>query len=83
MIIYQILWEIFFKAGSLDLNNAKKIFHTNNVLENYNRIFKNLTFIKSNMTCSIYIDNIINEFNNNKIKIEEYENKYKKTKNEQ
>ena len=35
------------------------------------------------MTFSIYIDNIINEFNNNKIKIEEYENECKGTKNEQ
>ena len=72
-------WGEHFKSGSLNLVNVKKIFRTNNALENYNRIFKNLINMKSHMQFSIYIDNIIKEFQNNKIKIEESENKLKKS----
>ena len=54
------------------------IFRTNNCLENYDRIFKNLPNIKPNMVFSLYVDNIKNEFINCKIMIWDNENKNQK-----
>ena len=54
-------WGKYFKNKTLELINVKKIFRTNNSLENYNRLFKNLNCMKPNVIFSTYVDNIKNE----------------------
>ena len=48
-------WGPYFRNNTLNLCNVEKIFRTNNALENYNRIFKNLINMQPNMLFSLFI----------------------------
>ena len=68
-------WVEYFVNGTLNLYKVETIFRTNNSLENYNKIFKNLLNMKPDMHFTLYIDNIKQEIINHKIMVEELETK--------
>ena len=54
-------WKEYFINKSLELNKIEVKFRTNNVIENYNKRFKEMIGMNANMQSSIFIDNITND----------------------